>query len=80
MLKKYWEGGEHYSWISGQELLIDTNNNVLVDDFSGMYDTPSVSETITSFSYIYDSLKNWICKISMQDNKINMITQREFQY
>ncbi|MCE4565156.1 WG repeat-containing protein [Maribellus sp. CM-23] len=31
--KKYWDGEEHYSWIGGQELLIDTNNNVLIDDF-----------------------------------------------
>jgi hypothetical protein len=31
--KIYWEGGEHYSWIGGQELLIDTNNNILIDNF-----------------------------------------------
>lgn len=31
--KKYWEGGEHYSWTGGQELLIDTNNNALIDNF-----------------------------------------------
>ncbi|WP_028979752.1 hypothetical protein [Sporocytophaga myxococcoides] len=31
--KKYWEGGEHYSWIGGKEVLIDTNNNVLIDNF-----------------------------------------------
>jgi hypothetical protein len=29
--KKYW--GEHYSWIGGKEVLIDTLNNVLVEDF-----------------------------------------------
>jgi uncharacterized protein YacL (UPF0231 family) len=31
--KKYWEGGEHYTWIDGQELLIDTNNSILIDNF-----------------------------------------------
>lgn len=31
--KKYWEGGEHYSWVGGQEFLIDTNNNILIDNF-----------------------------------------------
>lgn len=31
--KKYWEGGEHYSWVGGQEILIDTLNNVLVENF-----------------------------------------------
>lgn len=31
--KKYWEGGEHYSWVGGQEILIDTNNNILIENF-----------------------------------------------
>lgn len=31
--KKYWEDGEHYSWIGSQEFLIDTNNNILIDNF-----------------------------------------------
>lgn len=31
--KKYWEGGEHYSWVGGQDFLIDTNNNILIDNF-----------------------------------------------
>ncbi|MFN8321045.1 MAG: WG repeat-containing protein [Chitinophagales bacterium] len=31
--KKYSEGGEHYSWIGGKELLIDTNNKVLIENF-----------------------------------------------
>lgn len=31
--KKYWEGGEHYSWVGGQEVLIDTNNNILIEKF-----------------------------------------------
>lgn len=31
--KKYWEGGGHYSWIGGQELLIDAKNNILIDNF-----------------------------------------------
>jgi hypothetical protein len=31
--KKIWEGGEHYSWKGGEELLIDTNNIVLIDNF-----------------------------------------------
>lgn len=31
--KKYWAGGEHYSWVGGQEFLIDTNNNILIDNF-----------------------------------------------
>jgi hypothetical protein len=32
-VKIYLEGGEHYSWIGGTELLIDTKNNVLIDNF-----------------------------------------------
>ena len=31
--KKIFDGGEHYSWIGGKEMLIDTNNNVLIDNF-----------------------------------------------
>jgi hypothetical protein len=31
--KKYWEGGEHYSWVGGKEILIDTSNNLLIDNF-----------------------------------------------
>jgi hypothetical protein len=31
--KKYGEGGEHYSWLGGQEVLIDTNNNILIENF-----------------------------------------------
>lgn len=31
--KKYWDGEEHYRWIGGRELLIDTNNNVLINNF-----------------------------------------------
>jgi hypothetical protein len=31
--KKYWAGGEHYSWVGGQEFLIDTNNNILIENF-----------------------------------------------
>lgn len=31
--KKYAEGGEHYSWVNGHESLIDTSNNVLIDNF-----------------------------------------------
>jgi hypothetical protein len=31
--KKYWKGGEHYSWIGGKELLIDTANKILIDNF-----------------------------------------------
>jgi hypothetical protein len=31
--KKYLEGGEHYSWVGGQEFLIDTNNNILIENF-----------------------------------------------
>ena len=31
--KKLWEGGEHYSWVGGKEILIDTANNVLIDSF-----------------------------------------------
>jgi hypothetical protein len=48
--------------------------------FGIMYRTPSINETVTAFSYIYDSFNNWIFKISMRDNKINMITQREIKY
>lgn len=25
--------GEHYSWVGGRNILIDTNNNILIDDF-----------------------------------------------
>lgn len=31
--KKLWEGGEHYSWIGGKEILIDTANRILIDSF-----------------------------------------------
>lgn len=31
--KKYWDGGEYYSWVGGKELLIDTNNHILIDNF-----------------------------------------------
>ncbi len=31
--KKYLEGAEYYSWVGGQEFLIDTNNNILIDNF-----------------------------------------------
>jgi hypothetical protein len=31
--KKYWEGGEHFGWVGGQEVLIDTNNKILIDNF-----------------------------------------------
>ncbi len=31
--KKYLEGGEYFSWVGGQEFLIDTNNNILIDNF-----------------------------------------------
>lgn len=31
--KIYLEGGEHYRWIGGQEVLIDTLNNTLVENF-----------------------------------------------
>lgn len=31
--RKYEAGGEHYSWLGGKEILIDTNNNVLIDNF-----------------------------------------------
>jgi hypothetical protein len=32
--KKIWEGGEHYSWVGGSEILIDTANNIFVDSFN----------------------------------------------
>jgi len=32
--KKFWEGGEHYSWTGGKEILIDTANKTLVDSFN----------------------------------------------
>ena len=41
---------------------------------------PSISETTTIFSYTYDSHKNWIVKISMSDNEVSYITQREIKY
>jgi len=31
--RKVWEGGEHFSWVGGQEMLIDTANRVLIDTF-----------------------------------------------
>lgn len=31
--KKFWEGGEHYSWIGGSEILMDTSNKILIDSF-----------------------------------------------
>ena len=34
--KTYWAGGEHYSWVGGRQMLLDTGNRVLVD--SMVYD------------------------------------------
>lgn len=31
--KKYELGGEHYSWVGGEELLVDINNNILIRPF-----------------------------------------------
>ena len=31
--KQIWEGGEHFSWVGGKEILIDTANNTLIDSF-----------------------------------------------
>lgn len=31
--KELWEGGEHYSWTGGKEMLIDTGNKVLIESF-----------------------------------------------
>lgn len=31
--KKIWEGGEHYSWEGGSFILLDTNNDILIEDF-----------------------------------------------
>jgi hypothetical protein len=41
---------------------------------------PSFLETTTIFSYTYDSHKNWIVKVSMSDNEVSTITQREIKY
>lgn len=32
--KKYLEGGEYFSWVGGEGLLIDTLNNILIENFS----------------------------------------------
>ncbi|TJZ54739.1 hypothetical protein FAZ15_14755 [Sphingobacterium olei] len=31
--KKYYPGGEHYSWEGGKEFLIDTNGHILIENF-----------------------------------------------
>ncbi len=31
--KKYLDGDEHFSWVGGQEVLIDTNNTILIENF-----------------------------------------------
>jgi len=31
--KKIWDGGEHFSWVGGMSMLIDTSNKVLIDNF-----------------------------------------------
>lgn len=31
--KKSWPGGEHYSWVGGNDMLIDTANSILIDSF-----------------------------------------------
>lgn len=31
--KKYLEGDEYYSWVGGQEVLIDTKNTILIENF-----------------------------------------------
>jgi hypothetical protein len=41
---------------------------------------PSIRETTTFFSYTYDFHKNWIVKVSMSDNEVSTITQREIKY
>lgn len=32
-VKKFWDSSEHYNWEGGKTMLIDTNNQVLIDNF-----------------------------------------------
>ncbi len=46
--KKYSKGKEHYSLTGGKQLLIDTNNNILIDNFNQDYDLNFFSLTISN--------------------------------
>lgn len=56
--KKYFEGGEHYEWIGGQELLMDTTNKVLVENFKFSNNLNFSSKTILN-SPGQDSLREY---------------------
>jgi hypothetical protein len=45
--KKFFKGGEHYEWIGGQELLIDTTNKVLIENFEFNNDLNFSSKNIS---------------------------------
>ena len=57
--KKSFENGEHYTWVGGNEMLIDTQNTILVNDFKTekylnffsiqKTEKPSTDKTRTSF-------------------------------
>jgi len=47
--KKYSEGREYYSWVGGQELLIDASNNILIDDFKLDNNLDFLSVIISNF-------------------------------
>ncbi len=46
-VKKVWEGGEHFSWEGGKTQLIDTNNQVLIDEFESPWKLNLFSLNIT---------------------------------
>lgn len=49
--KKFWEGGEHYSWVGGKEILINTANNTIIDTFK-------YSSNINFFSLLISTQPN----------------------
>jgi hypothetical protein len=50
--KNIFEGGEHFEWIGGKELLIDTNNYVLIENFKFDYNINFYSLKVTSQPFL----------------------------
>jgi hypothetical protein len=44
------------------------------------YKKSSFEDKITTYQYVYDTKNNWIIRISITDNGISKITQREIKY
>ncbi len=43
-------------------------------------DKSSIEDKITTYQYVYDTKNNWIIRISITDDSISKITQREIKY